>query len=153
MSFDQIRNVRTERNSFQLAPRGIDTDEALDIAVLTAWEKVKTDDGSNLVVDLIELYLQSTPPRILAIRNAVAEQEWVALKHAAHTLKGSSSTLGLRQVANVCQGLEEASSLSFRDGAEQLVQLLESKYFKAQQALEAERDRRLHGITRTLRNV
>ena len=151
MSFDQIRNVMTERNAFRLAPRGSNTDEVLDVEVLTAWEKVKTDDGSNLVVDLIELYLQSTPPRILAIRNAVAEKEWIVLKHAAHTLKGSSSTLGLRQVANVCQRLEEASSLSFRDGAEQLAQLLESKYFKAQQALAAERDRRLHGITRTLR--
>src|SRR5260370_42493877 len=143
MSFDQNRNGKTERNAFRLAPRGSNTDEALDIEALTAWEKVKTDDGSNLVVDLIELYLQSTPPRILAIRNAAAEKEWVALKHAAHTLKGSSSTLGLRQVAKVCEELEEASSTSCTDGLEALVQLLVYKFIKAQQSLAAERRRRL----------
>src|SRR5260221_14550233 len=115
MSFDQIRSVMTERNAFRLAPRGSNTDEALDIEVLTAWEKVKTDDGSNLVVDLIELYLQSTPPRILAIRNAAAEKEWIALKHTAHTLKGSSSTLGLPQGAKGLPRVGGANSLFFFD--------------------------------------
>ena len=143
MSFEQIGDVVREGNAFRLAAPGRITDEALDVEVLKALEKVKTDDGSDLLVELIDLYLQDTPQRIMAIRSAAAEKNWVLLKRAAHTVKGSSGTLGLRQVAKVCQELEEASSPGSTEGVEVLVQLLEYKFLKARQALAAERQRRL----------
>jgi HPt (histidine-containing phosphotransfer) domain-containing protein len=143
MSFDQTGNVITEGNAFHPGPAGRITDEVLDIETLKALEKVKAGNGSDFLVQLIDLYLQSTPQRILAIRNAAADKEWMLLKHAAHTLKGSSGTLGLRQVAKVCQQLEEANSPGCSDSIEALVQLLESRFFKAQQALAAECLKRL----------
>ncbi|HYR75904.1 MAG TPA: Hpt domain-containing protein [Pyrinomonadaceae bacterium] len=117
------------------------TNDVLDVETLKAFEKVKSEDGSDFVIELIDLYLEGTPQRIQAIREAAFEKEWVLLKRTAHTIKGSSSTLGLHRVAQVCQELEV--TLSSNDAIDGLVQALESRFAEAREALIAERKRRL----------
>src|ERR1051325_8263186 len=118
------------------------TNDVLDLETLRAFEKVKSEDGSDFVVELINLYLEGTPQRIQAIREAALEREWVVLKRIAHTINGSSSTIGLYEVAQVCQELE-ASSLSSSEVLDVLVPALESRFVEAREALTAERKRRL----------
>ena len=127
------------------APAGI-TNDVLDFETLKAFEKVKSEDGSDFVIELIDLYLKGTPQRIQAIGEAASEKEWIVLKHTAHTLKGSSSTLGLHRIAQVCKELE-ATSLSSGDVVDGLVQALESRFVEAREALIAERRRRLERIS------
>jgi HPt (histidine-containing phosphotransfer) domain-containing protein len=115
----------------------------LDVERLSAFEKVQSDDGPDLIVELIDLYLQDASQQMLAIRKATAARAWAPLKRAAHTLKGSSSTLGVRRVAEICEKLEGTSCPDSSHGVEALVQLLEDKFAKARQALAAERQRRL----------
>lgn len=118
------------------------TSDMLDFEVLKAFERVKSEDGSDILIELIELYLHGTSQRIIAMRKAADEGEWTALKHAAHTLKGSSGTLGLRQIANICQDLEAAASSSIND-VNTLISLLESKFLEVEPVLIGERNRRL----------
>ncbi len=118
------------------------TRDMLDFEVLKAIEKVKSDDGSDILIELIELYLQGASQRIIAMRKAADEGEWTVLKRAAHTLKGSSSTLGLRQIAKICQDLEAASSSS-TDDVPTLMGLLESKFLEVEPVLIGEQNRRL----------
>jgi HPt (histidine-containing phosphotransfer) domain-containing protein len=111
---------------------------------LNAFEELQSDDGSDLIIELIDLYLQDAPKLILAIGKASASAGWVELKRAAHNLKGSSSTLGVRHVAEICEKLEVGScGPDPSEAVEALVQLLEYKFAKARQALAAERHRRL----------
>ena len=126
------------------APAGI-TDDVLDFETLKAFEKIKSEDSSDFVIELIDLYLKGTPQRIQAIRKAASEKEWIVLKHTAHTLKGSSSTLGLHRIAQACKELE-ATSLSSSDVVDGLVQALESRFVEAREALIAARNRRLERI-------
>lgn len=116
--------------------------DLLDFEVLKAFEKVKSDDGSDILIELIDLYLQGTSQRIIAMRKAAHEGEWILLTRMAHTLKGSSSTLGLRQIAKICQDLEDAS-LSTSGAVHALMSLLESRFLEAKPVLLEERDRRL----------
>jgi HPt (histidine-containing phosphotransfer) domain-containing protein len=115
--------------------------DVLDFEVLKAFEKVKSEDGSDIVVELIDLYLNSTPQRIQQIKLASAATDWILLERAAHTLKGSSSTLGLHPIARVCQELENAAT-NRGDSLDDLVASLESRFVEAREALIAERDRR-----------
>lgn len=115
--------------------------DILDLEVLRAFEKVKSDDESDIVVELIDLYLQSSSQGISAMRKAAEEEEWAVFERAAHTLKGSSSTLGLRQVAKICQDLEEESS-NPSETVLRLMRLLESKFLEAKSVLIKERNRR-----------
>ena len=139
----KVASLSNERNGpLVTATAGI-TNEVLDVETLRAFEKVKSEDGSDFVVELIDLYLEGAPRRIQAIRKAAAEKEWTALKHTAHTLKGSSSTLGLRTVAKACGELENVTSSTSTVVVEGLVQTLESRSSKAREALVAERNTRL----------
>jgi len=115
--------------------------DVLDFDVLTAFERVKSDDDQDIVIELIDLYLNSAPRRIEEIRNATADDARCVIKRLAHTLKGSSSTLGLRGVANACQQLEDLSSTSGAS-ANTLLGTLESRFAEARKALIAERRRR-----------
>ena len=144
MSFDQVNSQPRETGALRLTPAvGIPSD-ALDVAVLNAFEELQSDDGSDLIIELIDLYLQDAPPQILAIGKASASARWEQLKRAAHNLKGSSSTLGVRHVAEICEKLEvESCRPDPSDRVEALIQLLEYKFAKARQALTAERQRRL----------
>ena len=140
-----MSNPDIENNPFLLPSIASVANEVLDVEVLKAFEKVKSDDGSDIVVELIDLYLRGTGRWILAIRKAVAEKEWIALKHTSHTLKGSSSTLGVRTVAKVCEELENVTSSTSTGVVEGLVQTLESGLCEACEALLAERNTRLAG--------
>ena len=138
----KVARLGNEKNGpLVTATAGI-TNDVLDVETLKAFEKVKSDDGSDFVIELIDLYLEGTPQRIQAIRKAASDKEWVVLKRTAHTIKGSSSTLGLHRLAQVCEELE-ATSLSFSDVVDGLAQALESRFVEAREALIAERKRRL----------
>ena len=144
MSFDKVNSELRKTGSSQLNPAGGIPSDALDVELLNAFEELQSDDGSDLVIELIDLYLQDAPKQILAIGKASASAGWMQLKRAAHNLKGSSSTLGVRHVAEICEKLEmESCRPDPSDGVAALLQLLEYKFAKARQALTAERQRRL----------
>lgn len=124
--------------------------DILDFDVLKAFEKVKSDDGSDILIELIDLYLNSTAQRIKEIRTAAEGEEWCVIKRLAHTLKGSSSTLGLRGVAKACQQLEDISSTS-DPIANKLLETLDSRFAEARKALIAEHRRRMGQLEVTRR--
>jgi len=142
MLVEKVASLSNERNSRLAKETGSITKDVLDVETLRAFEKIKSEDGSDFVIELIDLFLEGTPQRIQAIREAAFEKEWGLLKHIAHTIKGSSSTLGLHRVAQVCRELE-ATSLSSSDAVGGLVRALESRFVEAREALMAERKRRL----------
>jgi HPt (histidine-containing phosphotransfer) domain-containing protein len=142
----QVARRGNERNGPLVTATANITNDVLDVERLKAFEKVKSEDGSDFVIELIDLYLESTPQRIQAIREAASEKEWVVLKYTAHTIKGSSSTLGLHRIAQVCQELE-ATSFSSSDVVDDLIQALESRFGEAREALIVERKRRVEQKT------
>jgi HPt (histidine-containing phosphotransfer) domain-containing protein len=119
------------------------TDDAVDMAVLNAFEELQIDDGSDLIVELIDLYLKELPERFTNICEASIETDWVLLKRAAHSLKGSSANLGVRQVAEICQKLEWMDRHDSPQTVAALVRLLEYESAMASAALAAERKRRV----------
>ena len=138
MPVSQIRNPNASLSCSTSAV----TNRVLDLEVLKAFEKVKSDDGSDILIELIDLYLQATSERISAMRDAADERDWDLLKRNAHALKGSSSTIGLRQIAKTCQDLEEVSSSS-TDDVNTFISVLNSRFLEAKPMLIAERNRRL----------
>lgn len=142
----KVASLSNERNGPLVSATAGITNDVLDVERLHAFEKVRSEDGSDFVIELIDLYLEGSPQRLHAIREAAFEKEWVVLKHITHTLKGSSSTLGLPRVAQACQELE-AASLTSGDLVDGLVQALDSRFVEARQALTAERKRRVERKT------
>jgi HPt (histidine-containing phosphotransfer) domain-containing protein len=146
MSFDQVtNNENAGSNSHLLRPVsafGI-TSDAVDLELLNAFEELQLEDGSDLIVELIDLYLQDVPQRVTEIREASIETEWVLLKRAAHNLKGSSGNLGVRHVAEICEKLERMDGRDSPQTVAVLVRLLEYESARANSSLAAVRQRRL----------
>ncbi len=116
---------------------------AVDMAVLTSFEEAQGEGEPDLVVELIDLYLEDAPHRVAAIREALAKTDGQSLERAAHGLKGSSASLGAGQVAVLCEELELiAHDFSFQAVAV-VVTRLEREFERVRQTFLAERQRRL----------
>jgi histidine phosphotransfer protein HptB len=146
MSFEQIINNENQETN-PLAPMlagvvRINSD-AVDMELLNAFEDLQSDDGSDLIVELIDLYLKDASQRVLAIREAALSNDWVVLKRVIHNLKGSSASLGVHQVAETCKKLEGTECEHSPDGIEELLQQMDNEFARASEALLSERQRRL----------
>jgi HPt (histidine-containing phosphotransfer) domain-containing protein len=127
-----------------LSTRGAGPDgDAVDMAVLAAFSELQEDGEPDLIVELIDLFLQEAPLRLEAIQRAVAERDGLSLKRAAHSLKGSSGTLGVRPLAALCEKLERLADETFPPDASVWVRRLEEEFVRAQKALTSEHVRRL----------
>lgn len=111
--------------------------DALDRSVL---EKLKflQDDEHDYLGELITTYLQSAPQLLDALRAALANQDAPAAHKAAHTLKGSSASLGATILAAQCKELEMLARSGTLDGATADLAKIEAEYARVARALEAE---------------
>jgi HPt (histidine-containing phosphotransfer) domain-containing protein len=134
-----------DMHSFTISPMNVIriTNDAVDLDVLNAFEQLQPDDGSDLIVELIDLYLQDASQRITEITEASAKGEWVTVNRAAHNLRGSSSNLGVRHTAEICGELERADGRLARSAVAGLIERLKTELVRASELLIAERQRRL----------
>jgi len=146
MSFEQIiSNENQETNPLAPVLAGVVriTSDAVDMQLLNAFEDLQSDDGSDLIVELIDLYLKDATQRVLAIRDAALANDWVLLKRVIHNLKGSSASLGVHQVAETCKKLEGIECEPSPEGIGELLQQMDNEFARASEALLSERQRRL----------
>lgn len=94
---------------------------AIDQSVLDKIRILERNGAPNLVKRLIGLYLQDAPQHIEQIRQACTNDDFEALRVAAHTLKSSSANVGAVKLQGLCKDLEfQAHSRQVVDAQEQL---------------------------------
>ncbi len=111
---------------------------ALDPAVLMELRMFQGEGERDIVQELAEAFQFETPPLLEALHVAVREEQFEALKRAAHNLKGSSNNLGARTMAALSSQLESLGKQETVAGAAELVTKLEQEYQRVCQALAAE---------------
>ena len=77
-------------------------------AVVTLADRIGGDE--ELLVDLIDLYMDDYPDKLRAISKALEAGDTEGLKKAAHGLKGASANLSFISVFEMTKNLEEAGS-------------------------------------------
>ncbi len=82
----------------------------------------------TLLAEIVDLFLEDTPPRLAALREAIESGEAEALDHAAHTLRGSSGNLGAARMAALCGELQGAADAGDLDRAAALLNGLEKEF-------------------------
>ena len=76
----------------------------------TAGASAGGNDPSDPVGGLIRLFQTKACERMDKIEACLADREWKALSEVAHSLRGSSASMGFPRVAALCKDLELASS-------------------------------------------
>lgn len=112
--------------------------EAIDPGVIAGLRELD-DGGGELLGELITLFLADSPPRIEAVREAIAGNDATGVVRAAHALKSSAANLGAQNVAMLCQRLESVGRSGQLGGAGELFQRLEHEFAVARAILESQR--------------
>ena len=73
------------------------------------------DDYPDIVDQLVDLFLESTPPLLEELRSALDGDDDEELRRAAHKLKGSCQNIGATFMATLCKSLEQARRRRPRD--------------------------------------
>ncbi len=76
---------------------------------------------------LLEAYLEDAAVQVAAIDAAIEKGAITALQSAAHSLKGASANLGMREASNISAALERMNSTEDPEGARILLRQLHVK--------------------------
>lgn len=93
----------------------------------------------NEFQEIVDLFLGNAQRNCRTVREALERGDRQALELAAHSLKGSSSTMGAVRMAAVCASLEELGHSGLLDGAGPLVERLDAEFGLVRQELERHR--------------
>lgn len=115
--------------------------EILDPSTLESLRGLQEEGNDDLLVELIDLFLEDAPRRIDSMRDAIAREDWPALTSWAHSLRGSCGSLGALRLAELCARLEQLGRVGGgRPDAELVYRELEGQYRLVLEALQRERD-------------
>jgi PAS domain S-box-containing protein len=96
---------------------------------------------SSVVAEIIDLFLQTTPLRLEALRQVLPRGDFETVASVAHNLKGAALQIGARSVAELCARIQAEARRADATEVELLVDSLEQQYHEVRRVLELERAR------------
>ncbi len=98
--------VGSRESDHELPPRdGI----ILDPATIAGLRMLSEGSESSLLNELIELFLNDAPPRVVALRQAIEREEVKQVMQLSHKLNGGSGVLGAMRMVELLTEIERAS--------------------------------------------
>jgi PAS domain S-box-containing protein len=106
---------------------------------------IKTPEDANFFIELLDIYIDSFPHSLSAIKNCIEQKNNSQLEYCAHKLKGSSLTLGIDFVSEICNKIEaSAKNNSPVSYAESLLGELVGKFESIIRELELMKEKYRH---------
>ncbi len=113
-----------------LSATGI-ADASIDQEVLDKIRTLERNGAPHLVSRLVGLYLQGTLPLIERMKQARADDDYEALRAAAHTLKSSSANVGAMKLQGLCKELESRARDRRVEDALERIEHIEREFLSA----------------------
>jgi signal transduction histidine kinase/HPt (histidine-containing phosphotransfer) domain-containing protein len=117
-----------------------DDDGPLRLEVLDGLRgDLLSPESGNEFREIIDLFLGNAERNCAAVRDALARGDRQAVELAAHSLKGSSSTMGATRMAALCASIEELGHSGALDRARELLDRLDDEFTLVQRELARHR--------------
>ncbi|MBP7687251.1 MAG: PAS domain S-box protein [Thermoflexales bacterium] len=137
---------RWGQNLCPIEPAAPDEPPAMiDWSKLDDLRALQADGDGDFALEMVNLYLESVPALIDAIRQSIAAADAPGLQRNAHTLKGSSASLGVLQVAARCADLEKLGRDRTVEGGQALLSEVEQEFDRARAAFGTQFAALTHG--------
>ncbi|KAF0248718.1 MAG: multi-sensor hybrid histidine kinase [bacterium] len=107
---------------------------------LRELQELQDQGEPNLIIELVDLFLEDTPTKINWLKQAIAENDATQLEYAAHALKSSTANLGASQMTAYCQELEKLGRGNSTVGAQDILAKLEKDFEKVSTLLLEEKN-------------
>ena len=131
--------LRTPEVTMPESTTRVHPQSGIDSSVLDDFRDPGDGNGSNdFVTKIINEYLADSTTRMATMKAAVVRCDAPALMLDAHSLKGSSSTVGANGMAAICAELETLARNTAFDGIPALFITLEDEFILAGDALRRE---------------
>jgi CheY-like chemotaxis protein/HPt (histidine-containing phosphotransfer) domain-containing protein len=117
-------------------------DAGLEPSAIEAIRAIDRSTGRRVLAGIVAQYLESSEQLSSAMDAAAAQGDAAAVRSAAHTLKGSSAQLGVRDVAARCLDLERRARAGDLSDAVDLIASIRLSLGAVRPQLEAEAARR-----------
>jgi CheY-like chemotaxis protein/HPt (histidine-containing phosphotransfer) domain-containing protein len=116
-----------------------DTGETLDLKMIAAFRQADAAGGADFTRTLIDQFLREAASQVETLREAVRCSDAPALKATAHSLKGSSMTMGAKRLAALCGRAEDDAGRQSDGVAATLLAEIDRELVCVRDALTAER--------------
>jgi HPt (histidine-containing phosphotransfer) domain-containing protein len=116
----------------------------IDLSVLAGLREFDNEGDPDLVAELAVIFFQDTVERLGSLSRAIDSANAAGIENEAHSLKGSSASLGAVGMSLLCGELEakgRAASIEGAgaiDGASEMLSRIEEEFGRARAILEAD---------------
>jgi two-component system, sensor histidine kinase and response regulator len=117
---------------------GTSKDNSIDRSVLAGLRELQVEGEPDIVAELAQMYLEEVPLRLTELRDAVEIGDAPSVERIAHTLKGSSGSMGAVGMEVICAGLEEIGGSEELETAPALISRLEEEFGRVRVAFGEE---------------
>ena len=114
------------------------TGGSVDFSVLVALRELQGEGEPDILNELIELFLDEVPTQLKALGEAAQMGETQSVERIAHTLKGSSASMGALRMEALCAELEEAGRSEDLSAVSGQISRLEEEFGRVRAVLEKE---------------
>ncbi len=117
----------------------------IDESKIELIQDIQSEEDILFFVELMDIYIQDFPQTITHLRNSLNEKDAKQLLFYSHKLKGSSLTLSIDVITEICIKLEEkAKAECLDDSAEKLFEELVKNFEKILKELESLKEKYSH---------
>ncbi len=115
-------------------------DSVAEKSINLAYLMQRTKSNPELMMEMISLYLEQTPPLIVSMKKSLHEKDWKGLYAAVHKMIPSFSIIGMdADFENIAKNIQEFASTQLRmDEIEAMVLRLEQGCLQSCKELEFE---------------
>ncbi len=110
----------------------------IDKSILDSIRDMQDEDDPFLLQEMITLYLGTAEKSLHELRAEDATDDADALKKIAHSLKGSSATIGAARVAACCRVIENMGAKGELERFPIILKMLELEFKLLEEALALE---------------
>jgi HPt (histidine-containing phosphotransfer) domain-containing protein len=114
-------------------------DEVIDPVIIAGLHQLRTPGKPDPLVELIDLFLREAPAQLDTMSDAVAKNDLSSLSRtisAAISLKGSAGNLGARNLAALCDEIEQAVKTWMMADVQPLIERAREEFSRVRAALE-----------------
>jgi signal transduction histidine kinase/CheY-like chemotaxis protein/HPt (histidine-containing phosphotransfer) domain-containing protein len=117
-------------------PKPAEIGDVLDMETIEYLKQLRKGDGPTVLEKAIGMYLENAPNALDELRQRLAEGDATAVWKIAHGLKGSSASLGAKQLAQRIGEFEGRARASDLSDADSRLASIESEYRRVSTALQ-----------------
>ncbi|VAW39860.1 hypothetical protein MNBD_CHLOROFLEXI01-1254 [hydrothermal vent metagenome] len=111
--------------------------QQIQATVREALQFIMGNSSPEMLKEMSIIFMEDATPLINQLKVSYSNQDFKSINMAAHTLKGSSATMGLEKIADLCLAIEISSKRQENSQLRIHISNVESEYAQIRNALLA----------------